>query len=61
MIGFFDYGLRFAVYRYCTEGYYKPFGQADWTFWKKILPTLVASAASSCFSIPFEIARVLST
>jgi hypothetical protein len=51
-------GIRWAVYRWCTEGLYKNFAEADVFFWKRILPTLVASAATSWLSVPFEVSRV---
>jgi solute carrier family 25 oxoglutarate transporter 11 len=57
LISFFDYGLRWGVYRWCTEGIYRPYAQVDHQFWRRIIPTLFASAVTSVLSVPFEVAR----
>lgn len=55
--GTFNWGLRMAVYRAFTGGWSSTFYGPNIEFWRKILPTMTASALTCWMSVPFEIAK----
>lgn len=57
MAGSLDLGARFAVFRYFTSGLYQSYGSVNTESWRRIMPTLAASAATSWIMGPLEIAR----
>lgn len=57
MAGSLDIGTRFAVFRYLTSGIYQSYGSVNTEAWRRIAPTVAASALTSWIMGPLEIAR----
>ena len=57
MIGLFDLGPRITLWRQWTAGLWRSHGTGDVEFWRRILPTVAASALTCWLSVPFEVAR----
>jgi len=57
LIGSTDIAARFATYRYCNAGWYRPFGTVEVNFYRRIPPAIFVALATSWISVPFELAR----